>query len=73
LSSLNSSDSLLAVLVAGFAMIGVMLAVGLYGRIAHVLTQRTHEIGIRLALGATRRKISHPSLFARPALIITNP
>jgi len=47
-----------AALVAAFAIIAVVLAViGLYGLIAFVVTQRTQEIGIRLALGATTRQI----------------
>jgi putative ABC transport system permease protein len=77
LQSMNSeidsgltSERMLSFLAGSFGISAVFItAIGLYGVLAYSIAQRTREIGIRMALGATRAKVVNMVL--REVLIMT--
>ena len=68
LSDAVAQPRLNAAVVASFAGIALLLAcVGIYGVVSYLAAQRTQEIGVRMALGATRGDITR--LFVRRAMV----
>jgi putative ABC transport system permease protein len=62
----------LTVLFSAFALLALVLgAVGIYGIVSYAVTQRTHEIGIRMAVGANARDILQLILKHGLVLVLT--
>ncbi len=56
-------------LMGAFALTGLLLAtIGLYGVVSYLTAERTHEIGVRVALGATSQDVAQ--LVARQAFLL---
>jgi putative ABC transport system permease protein len=65
----NSSRRFLTLLVAGFAVLALILAAGgTFAQVAYATSQRSQEIGIRMALGASRRSVV--ALMMRQVLLL---